>query len=108
MLDHTLVFIGGLHRSGTSILHECLREHPRASGFRETGVPEDEGQHLQSVYPPAKVHGGPGKFGFHREAYLTESSLLVSDANREKLLCDWKKYWDITKATLLEKSPPNL
>src|SRR5262249_16013290 len=108
MLDHKLVFIGGLHRSGTSIFHECLREPPLASGFLETGGPEDEGQHLQSVYPPAKVYGGPGKFGFHRDAYQTESSVLVSDANREKLLCSWKKYWDVTRPVLLEKSPPNL
>jgi len=47
------VFIAGLHRSGTSVLARCLREHPQISGFRNTGVPEDEGQHLQDVYPAA-------------------------------------------------------
>jgi hypothetical protein len=45
-----LVFIGGLHRSGTSIVHRCLSDHPDVSGFQSTGVWEDEGQHLQSVY----------------------------------------------------------
>jgi hypothetical protein len=108
MLYHKFVFIGGLHRSGTSILHECLREHPQASGFRDTGVPEDEGQHLQSVYPPAKDFGGPGKFGFYSEAYLTESSPLVSDANRQRLLLEWKRHWNLKRPILLEKSPPNL
>ena len=48
-----LVFVGGLHRSGTSLVHRCLAEHPSASGFRNTGVWEDEGQHLQTVYLPA-------------------------------------------------------
>ena len=78
----TLVFVGGLHRSGTSLLHRCLAEHPDASGFRGTGVPEDEGQHLQSVYRPARAHGGPGRFGFDPGAHLTEESPLVSDENR--------------------------
>src|SRR4051812_31203825 len=53
-----LVFVGGLHRSGTSLVHRCLADHPRASGFRNTGVWEDEGQHLQTVYRPAGSHGG--------------------------------------------------
>ena len=51
MPDHTYVFVGGLHRSGTSLLARSLEAHPSVSGFRDTGVPEDEGQHLQSVYP---------------------------------------------------------
>jgi len=108
MQNHRFIFIGGLHRSGTSVLFKCLRAHPLISGFQNTGVPEDEGQHLQSVYPPAKVFGGPGKFGFNPDARLTESSPLVSDENRERLFNEWKRYWDITKPFLLEKSPPNL
>ena len=56
-----LVFVGGLHRSGTSLVHRCLAGHPRVSGFRDTGVWEDEGQHLQTVYRPAAAHGGPGQ-----------------------------------------------
>jgi len=71
-------------------------------------VPEDEGQHLQSVYLPAKAYGGPGKFGFNPEAHLIENSVLINGANRRKLFCEWKKYWDLEKPVLLEKSPPNL
>ena len=52
-----LVFVGGLHRSGTSLVHRCLASHPAVSGFSDTGVPEDEGQHLQTVYPPDFRHG---------------------------------------------------
>jgi hypothetical protein len=103
-----LLFVGGLHRSGTSILHRCLADHPDVSGFAGTGVPEDEGQHLQSVYPAARAYGGPGRFGFHPEAHLTERSPLVSDENRRRLLAEWGRLWDASKARLVEKSPPNL
>ena len=79
------VFIAGLHRSGTSLLFQCLRDHPEISAFRDTGVPEDEGQHLQTVYPRAAQWGGPGTFGFHPEAHMTEASPLVTDGNRKEL-----------------------
>jgi hypothetical protein len=105
---YKFVFVCGLHRSGTSPLFRILREHPEISGFRDTGVPEDEGQHLQTVFPAAKAYGGPGRFGFAGKAHLTEESFLVSSENRQKLFEEWSKYWDLTKPFLLEKSPPNL
>ncbi len=84
MLDKQFVFVAGLHRSGTSLLFQCLRDHPQISGFENTGVPEDEGQHLQSVYQPAHKFGRPGTFGFNPDSYLTESSPLVTEENRER------------------------
>jgi hypothetical protein len=108
MQKHRFIFIGGLHRSGTSLLFQCLRDHPQISAFHDTGVPEDEGQHLQSVYWPASHWGGPGAFGFAREAHLTEASPLASEANRERLFAAWRPYWDLEKPVLLEKTPQNL
>ena len=102
------MFIGGLHRSGTTLLARCLAEHPQVSGFMGTGVREDEGQHLQTVYRAARDHGGPGRFGFDPEAHLTESSPLVSDTSRRLLLDQWGRHWDMSRRVLVEKSPPNL
>lgn len=106
--ERTFIFIGGLHRSGTSLLFQCLREHPAISGFNSTGSPEDEGQHLQTIYPPALAHGGPGRFGFDPSAHLTEESPLASDVNGRRLYEQWRPYWDTSRRLLLEKSPPNL
>jgi hypothetical protein len=106
--QHKFIFLCGLHRSGTSPLFRILREHPEISGFRDTGVPEDEGQHLQTVFPPGKSYGGPGQFGFDQAAHLTEESQLITSGNREKLFQEWSRYWDLRKTFLLEKSPPNL
>ena len=105
---YKFVFLCGLHRSGTSPLFQILRDHPEISGFRNTGVPEEEGQHLQTVFQPAKAYGGPGRFGFAPEAHLTEESALITPESRQKLFEEWSKHWDLTKPCLLEKSPPNL
>jgi hypothetical protein len=107
-MEQRLVFVGGLHRSGTSLLTRCLMQHPLVSGFEGTGVPEDEGQHLQTVYRPAKEHGGPGRFAFDAGARLTEDSPLVTDESRRRLMEEWGRFWDTAKPVLVEKSPPNL
>jgi hypothetical protein len=102
------VFVGGLHRSGTSLLHRLLRAHPAISGFTNTRAGEDEGQHLQSVYPRTSTYGGPGRFAFDERAHFTEHSSLVSPTAGVALFNDWRPYWDLSKPMLIEKSPPNL
>lgn len=105
---HSFVFVGGLHRSGTTLIANTLSEHPAISGLEGTGVPEDEGQHLQSVFPIALDMGGFGRFGFSDDAHMTEASRLVSPDTRDRLFTAWAPYWDLEKPILLEKSPPNL
>lgn len=105
---HRLVFVGGLHRSGTTPLTRVLSAHPEISGFAGTGAKEDEGQHLQSVYPKAKLYGGAGRFALAEAAHLTEQSPLATPAHRERLLRDWAPYWQLDRPVLVEKSPPNL
>lgn len=108
MQEHQLVFLAGLHRSGTTLLARLLAAHPQISGFSGTGEPADEGQHLQTVYPPAEVYGGPGRFGFVPEAHLTESDPRVSEESARTLWEEWSPHWDLSRPLLLEKSPPNL
>jgi hypothetical protein len=105
---HQLVFLAGLHRSGTTLLARLLAAHPEISGFSGTGVPADEGQNLQTVYPPAAVYGGPGRFGFAPESHLTEVSPLVSEGNARAIFEQWSTHWNLARPVLLEKSPPNL
>ncbi|MCF8568170.1 sulfotransferase [Alicyclobacillus tolerans] len=102
------VFICGLHRSGTSILFKILRDQIEVSGFRNTNVPEDEGQFLQTVFRPDPAFGGVGIFGLNLASHLDEHSSLFTQENREKLFREWSRYWDLSKPILLEKSPPNI
>jgi hypothetical protein len=107
-MSNTFVFVCGLHRSGTSILYQILRSQEGISGFRNTGVPEDEGQHLQSVFLPAKAFGGPGFFGFNPAAAMTDTHSLVTKENSEKLFQEWSRYLDLAAPLLIEKSPSNI
>lgn len=105
---HTLVFVGGLHRSGTTLVARLLAAHPQVSGFSGTDAKEDEGQHLQTVYPPARAHGGAARFAFSPGAHLTEDSDLVSVEAADLLFEQWRAHWDLSRPVLVEKSPPNL
>ena len=105
-MEHRFVFLAGLHRSGTTLLARLLAAHPEVSGFSGTGVPADEGQLLQTVYPAAKVWGGPGRFGFAPEAHFTEEQ--ASEDKAQRLFEEWSPHWDLARPVLLEKSPPNL
>lgn len=103
-----LVFVGGLHRSGTTLLARLLASHPDATGLADTGVPEDEGQHLQAVYPAAERLGGSGRFALSSAAYMTESAPQATRESTQQLWDAWRPYWDSDRSFLIEKSPPNL
>jgi len=107
-VDLNVLFIAGLHRSGTSLLHHILRAHPDISGFANTGVSMDEGQHLQSIYPTARAYGGPGRFGFDPRSFMDENHPLATCGNAAALAAEWGRHWDFGKRLLIEKSPPNL
>jgi len=108
MDSHSFIFVTGLHRSGTSPLHRCLRSHPQVSGFHNTGVSEDEGQHLQTVLPRGGAYGGPGRFGRHPEAHMTEEHPAANAQTAAALFAQWSPYWDLSKPYLVEKTPINL
>lgn len=108
MKNKQFIFLGGMHRSGTSLLHEIIRGHEQISGFSDTGVDEDEGQHLQSVYEPAISFGGPGKFAFDKRSYMNEVHPLATSENAQKIYEEWSPHYDLSCPYLIEKSPPNL
>lgn len=92
--EKQLIFLGGGHRSGTSFLNRTLGKHPDISAFAGTGKPEDEGQHLQSIYPPDYVHGSPGRFGFHPDSAMDEHHPLATNASAEHIYAEWVQYWE--------------
>ena len=105
--ENKFLFIGGMHRSGTSAIYNLFGGDPRISTFVNTGVTENEGQFLQSVYPIDKYYGGVGTFALHPEIHLTEASPLITVA-RDNLFNHWEPYWDLSKIILAEKTPSNL
>lgn len=106
--EQTFLFLAGLHRSGTSLLHRVIRDHPDVSGLSDTGVSEDEGQHVQNIYPNAKVFGGPGRFAFYSDAHMDENHELISRENAEKIIQAWEPYLELPNRYIVEKSPPNM
>lgn len=106
--DYRLLFVAGLHRSGTTLLTRALREHPGISGFEATQAIEDEGQHLQMVYPRGNRFGGPGRFGFDPRSHMDEHHELATEKNARELFEQWSPHWDLSSTVLLEKSPPNV
>ncbi len=108
LADHRLVFVGGTHRSGTTPLTRVLAGHPQVAGFSGTSATEDEGQHLQDVYPPARAYGGAGRFALDPRSHLTEDSPLATQDSARRLAAAWSPHWDLDRPVLVEKSPPNL
>jgi len=104
--DRRMVFIGGLHRSGTALVSRILASSPNASALTGTGAPLDEGQHIQDIYPGGL--GNTSEWSFHPQAHLTEEDAQrVPDAG-ERLWRSWSPFWDLDRTVLVEKSPPNL
>lgn len=102
-----LVFICGLHRCGTSLLEHILVSELDLSCLR-MNVSENEGQHAQSVYSPAFVFGGPGRFAFSADMQRELGALCDYENHRKAILSDWASFVVGSSATMIEKSPPNL
>lgn len=101
------VFLCGLHRSGTTLLEQRLGALVAASVLRAP-VPENEGQHLQDVFPIGRTHGGPGRFAFAPKMHLGPVDADTAARHRARLHACWTP-WAVGGSDLLvEKSPPNL
>jgi hypothetical protein len=105
--DRPIVFIGGLHRSGTTLLADILSKHPEVGGLENTTAIENEGQYLQTVLPIDRVFGGPGRFAFragYRDHVFAGSAVAAGREMRES----WEPFWPRDARVVLEKTPGNL
>ncbi len=106
-METRLLFICGLHRSGTTLIEAWIRAACEVSALRAP-VSENEGEHLQDVYPRADLYGGPGRFAFHPTMHPQTPAPEEAVAARARLLACWTPWIKGDETLLLEKSPPNL
>jgi hypothetical protein len=106
--DHRFVFIGGLPRSGTTLLAAEIARSPGVANLEGIGPVADEGQYVQDVYATQQQAGGIDRFGYAPEMHLTEQSPLADEATRAALWAAWAPYWDTDSPVLVEKTPSNL
>ncbi|WP_221583748.1 sulfotransferase [Microbacterium sp. G2-8] len=104
--DHRFTFVGGMHRSGTTLLASAISRSPGVSGLTNTNVVMDEGQFLQTVYRPGYEMGGVTRWALDKHAYLTESDATATDL--AALWSSWSPYWDLSAEMLVEKTPLNI
>ena len=104
---NSLIFVGGAHKSGTTLLVDIVNASPDTSSLKNTGVPMDEGQWLQDVLLK-DVHLGELLFGLSGQAYLDETDCYRYPDAADRLLASWQPYWDLRQRYLIEKSPTNI
>jgi len=104
------IFICGLHRSGTTLVHDRLAALSDVATLRHDKAPRSEGQFLQDVMAQEHPFGGPGYFGFASVlaakpvSHPDDAARIASTLRRQ-----WAAHMDRPACRLLlEKSPPNL
>lgn len=105
---HRYLFIGGLHRSGTSLLARLVAEHPEVAAITDAPVPENEGCYLQGAIPHTALDGAPMRFATDPRQHLVEGCAYDTLATRQRMEADWAPWYDPAKPWRVEKSPVNL
>lgn len=116
MPTQQMLFIGGLHRSGTTLVERIIGEDPEVAALRDTGVLMNEGQFLQDVYPTdEELGGGTDKRGsvvgwaFNPRSHMTEHDVPDPQRTADELRAAWTPYASTPDARhLVEKSPANI
>lgn len=127
----TLVFVGGHHRGGTTLLWELMSEHPSIGGFGtvfDTGSDYSEGSFLQDVMPtfgvgqetlhngrPGGMPTGLGSYALADEqrVHWTEDTRAdkVTAEKQRRILNQWGYFWkgagNWDRPFWLEKTPTN-
>jgi len=116
--DPAYIFVGGLQRSGTTLLGRLLASHSLVAGLVGTPTAEDEGQFVHSEFPDDHAMGREvgGRraqaisWAYHDSAHLVSVSAGRSARDmRAGLDRAWGPYWSRPDAAYrVEKSPSNL
>lgn len=106
--DRRFIFVGGLHRSGTTFLAKLIGASSQASGLENTGVRMDEGQFLQDVFLTGAQMGGVARWAYDPRSHLTEVEAKNLPDAGQRLWDGWNRYWRHDADFLLEKTPLNL
>lgn len=107
MTPHRYVFVGGLHRSGTSLVARLIGDLPGISAINAAPVPENEGVYLQGAIPHTARHGKPMQFATDPAQHHIEGSHFDRLETRIRLERDWAPYF-ANAPWRVEKSPVNL
>ncbi|WOI56244.1 sulfotransferase [Palleronia sp. LCG004] len=107
MLPHRYVFVGGLHRSGTSLVARIIAGLPGIAAIRNAPVPENEGVYLQGAIPHTARHGAPMHFATDPAQHHVEGSPYDKRATRDRMEADWAPFFG-AGSWRVEKSPVNL
>ncbi|MGR3493345.1 MAG: sulfotransferase family protein [Shimia sp.] len=102
------VFVGGLHRSGTTLVARLITQHPEIGGIEGAPVPEQEGVYLQGAIPHTARDGTPGEYAYRPDLHLTETSPFNTAEVARRLHTDWDPWFPPAVPWRLEKSPVNL
>ena len=112
-LQHCIYHVHGFTHSGTGVLRHLLHElaGPRdASTQHLDKCCEHEGQYAQDVYPQVKQrrHAHPSKFNetdVILATYAPRFLVEISTQKQEALLRQWSAAWDVSRRTLIQKTP---
>lgn len=106
--QHRYVFIGGLHRSGTSLVTRIIGNIPGVGSIRDAPVPENEGVYLQGGIPHHAQSGMPMHFATDPDQHLTEHHVLNRLETKLRIEADWDLWFPLGCLWRAEKSSVNL
>ena len=105
---YEFVFVGGMHRSGTTYLADSIASGDSATGLAHSGAHMGEGQFLQDVFPLDNQIGMVTGWALDGRAHLTDGDIQSKDEIAERLWRAWSPHWDLSKKYLVEKTPNNM
>lgn len=102
------LFVGGLHRSGTSLTARLAATLPGMGAISGAPVPEQEGVYLQGAIPHTALHGAPGRFADDPAQHLIEGGPYDTLDIARRMRADWAPWFPPGTPWRVEKSPVNL